>query len=120
MISKVAFTMYPVVNLDRAKKFYEDNLNLIPSKISAEGKWLEYDLPNGGCFAITTMAEGVLPSNKAGGSIAFEVENLESVVSNLKKKKVEVAMDTFQSPVCRFAVILDSEGNGIILHELNK
>ncbi|STX83982.1 Glyoxalase/bleomycin resistance protein/dioxygenase [Legionella donaldsonii] len=120
MLKKVAFTMYPVENLDRAMDFYKKNLGLTPSKISANGHWIEYDLPQGGCFAITTLAEGVKPSAVSGGSIAFEVEDLDSLTQQLKKNGVTFKLDTFSSPVCRMAIIIDSEGNAITLHELNQ
>lgn len=118
MIKKVAFTMYPVENLERARDFYENKLNLKPGHISGSGKWVEYDLPGGGCFAITTMAEGVKPSANSGGSIAFEVGDIAELVSDLKKKDVRIKVDIFQTPVCQMAIILDSEGNALALHQL--
>ncbi|MCE3044177.1 VOC family protein [Legionella sp. 16cNR16C] len=120
MLKKVAFTMYPAENLDRAIDFYKENLGLSPSKISANGHWIEYDLPQGGCFTITTLAEDVKPSAVSGGSIAFEVEDLDSLTQQLKKNRVTFKSDTFSSPVCRMAIIIDSEGNAITLHELNQ
>ncbi len=120
MLKKIAFTMYPVTDLDRAQSFYQDILGLKCSKVSANGAWIEYDLPGGGCFALTTLAEGVSPSNNAGGSVAFEVDNLDELVSDLKSKGVEFKLDVFSSPVCRIAIINDSEGNAVTLHELNK
>lgn len=120
MIKKIAFTMYPVVNMERARQFYEKTLALIPGAISAEGAWIEYDLPDGGCFAITTLAEGVNPSASAGGSVAFEVDNLDELVAQLKSNSVKFKLDTFASPVCKMAVILDSEGNAVTLHQLKK
>ena len=84
MLQKVAFTLYPVLDIHRAKTFYENNFGLSPNKISANGSWVEYDLPGGGCFAITTLAEGVKPSSNSGGSIAFEVEDLDKLVEQLK------------------------------------
>ena len=42
MLKKVAFTMYPVLDINRAKNFYEKNLGLTPSKVSANGSWIEY------------------------------------------------------------------------------
>ena len=36
-------------------------LALKSGSVTAEGAWVEYDLPGGGCFAITTLAEGVKP-----------------------------------------------------------
>lgn len=120
MINKVAFTMYPVSNMERARDFYEKVLKLAPGSITANGAWVEYDLPKGGCFALTTLAEGVKPSSTSGGSIAFEIDNLDDLMANLKSKNVEVKMDIFASPVCRMAVVLDSEGNSLVLHQLNQ
>lgn len=120
MLKKVAFTMYPVENIARARRFYEETLELTPGSISAGGAWVEYDLPGGGCFAITTLAEGLKPSNDAGGKIAFEVENLDALVQQLKSAGVQFKIDLFSSPVCKMAVILDSEGNALTLHQITK
>lgn len=119
MFKKVAFTMYPVIDIDRARQFYEKTLGLKTSKISAGGNWVEYDLAGGGCFAITNLAQGVQPSTNSGGSIAFEVEDLDSLMTDLQRKGVEVKLDIFASPVCRMAVIVDSEGNSLTLHQLH-
>ena len=110
--------MYPVTDVERARHFYEKLLGLSVSKVSAEGAWVEYDLPGGGCFAITNLVEDIKPSANAGGSIAFEVDDLDSLIADLKSKEVIIKLDMFHSPVCRMAVILDSEGNAVILHQL--
>lgn len=120
MIKKVAFTMYPVKDISRARNFYENTLGIKFSSSAAEGKWVEYDLPGGGCFAITTMVPELSPSSSEGGSIAFEVDNLEETMKQLKAKEVQVKLDIFQSPVCRMSVVLDSEGNAVILHQLHR
>lgn len=120
MLKKVAFTMYPVDNLQRAIEFYKTNLGLNPSKVSAQGAWIEYDLPEGGCFALTTLAKGKKPAANAGGSIAFEVDNLDELVTQLKANHVTFKLDTFMSPVCKMAVIVDSEGNAVTLHQLHQ
>lgn len=112
--------MYSVIDMVRARHFYEETLGLKVSQSSAEDKWVEYDLAGGGCFAITTLAEGVQPSSNSGGSVAFEVEDLDALMSQLKAKNVEIKLDIFPSPVCRMAVIIDSEGNSIILHQLSQ
>lgn len=120
MIKKVAFSMYPVIDMARARKFYEETLKIKVGKISSQGAWVEYDLPGGGCMAITTLAQGVKPSMDSGGSIAFEVENLDSMVKELKSKDVRFKVDPFETPVCKMAVALDSEGNAFMLHQLHK
>jgi len=120
MLRKVAFTMYPVQNMERARRFYEKTLGLAPGSVSANGAWVEYDLPGGGCFAITTLAEKVKPSSDAGGKIAFEVENLEVLVKQLKLGGIQFKAELFSSPVCQMAIILDSEGNALTLHQITK
>ncbi len=118
MLKKVAFTMYPVIDIHRAQAFYREHFDLVPSKLSANGHWVEYDLPGGGCFAITTLAEGVKPCDHSGGLIAFEVDQLDRLMDKLKTNGVKIKLDIFSTPVCHMAVILDSEGNAITLHQL--
>jgi predicted enzyme related to lactoylglutathione lyase len=120
MFKKIAFTMYPVVDIHRARHFYEEILGLEVSKVSAGGQWIEYDLVGGGCFAITNLVHGIQPSSNSGGTVAFEVGDLDMLMSQLKAKNVDVKLDIFPSPVCRMAVIIDSEGNALTLHQLNK
>ena len=74
----------------------------------------------GGCFAITDMVENITPSSSSGGSIAFEVDDLDRLVSELKEKNIEFKLDNIETPVCKMAVILDSEGNALTLYQLTK
>ncbi|MGV3278520.1 VOC family protein [Rickettsiales bacterium LUAb2] len=120
MIKKIAFVMYPVTNMDRARNFYENVLELKANSIYGEGSWVEYDLPEGGCLALTNMAQGVTPASDKGGSLAFEVENLDILLAKLKEQNITIKVDTMAFPVCKMAVILDTEGNAITLHQLNK
>ncbi|TBR19647.1 VOC family protein [bacterium] len=115
MIKHIAFTMYPVVDMARARKFYEEDLGLALTK-NFNDAWVEYHLENG-CFAITTMAEGVKPSLRAGGSIAFEVDDLDATLKRLKDRKVAVKVEPFESPVCRMFVAADPEGNAVTIHQ---
>jgi predicted enzyme related to lactoylglutathione lyase len=120
MFKKVAFTMYPIRDVARARGFYEETLGLKRGSMGNQGDnyWIEYDLPQGGCFALTNFVTDE-PSAAAGGTIAFEVEDLDAVIADLKAKNVTFKSDVIQSPVCRMAVILDSEGNSILLHQLH-
>ncbi len=120
MFKKIAFTMYPVTDMARARAFYEDTLGLPPAKESVSGKWIEFDLPDGGCLALTTMVEGVTPSSEAGGSLAFEVDDIKALSEALEAKGVKFKMGLFETPVCHMAIALDSEGNGFMLHQLKR
>jgi predicted enzyme related to lactoylglutathione lyase len=115
-IHKIAFTMYPVRDMARARRFYEQDLGLTMTN-DYHGAWVEYDLA-GGCFAITTMVPHLSPSASAGGSIAFEVDDVDATVAALKAKGNAVKVEPFSSPVCRMAVVLDPEGNAVTLHRV--
>ncbi len=118
MYKRVGFTMYPVTDMARAKAFYAETLGLPGCKELMPGKWVEFDLPGGGCLALSTMVPDAVPSATAGGTIAFEVEDIQALCDSLKSKGVEFKMDLFESPVCHMAVALDSEGNSFMLHQL--
>ena len=117
-VKHIAFTMYPVKDMARARRFYENDLGLKVTNNCAAGAWIEYHLDNG-CFAITTMAEDVAPSANSGGSIAFEVDDVDAVVNRLRTKKTPIKMEPFLTPVCRMAVVLDPEGNALSIHAKN-
>ena len=119
MLEKVAFTVYPVTDAARARAFYEDTLGLKRGSHSSNGVWTEYDLPGGGCFALFKGQE-MQPSSTAGGTIAFEVDDLDAELARLEAKGITIKERLIHSPVCRMSVVLDSEGNVIILHELKK
>ena len=59
------------------------------------------------------------PSAGAGGTIAFEVEDLDGLIAQLKSKGAKFLGDVVNGPKCRMITCLDSEGNSIILHQLN-
>jgi predicted enzyme related to lactoylglutathione lyase len=119
MFKKVAFTMYPVKDAARAREFYETTLGLARSSRGPSVVWTEYDLPGGGCLALFQTGD-IEPSASSGGSIALEVEDLDALCARLKTSGVAFKADNIVSPVCRMAVILDSEGNSILLHELKR
>ncbi|MDE2143387.1 MAG: VOC family protein [Elusimicrobia bacterium] len=114
MVKHIAFTMYPVRNMARARKFYEKGLGLKMTK-NFDDAWVEYHLGNG-AFAITTMASGVKPSADRGGSITFEVKNVDAAVKRLRGVKAKIKVPAFDTPVCRMAFLKDSEGNVLGVH----
>ena len=119
MFQKIAFTMYPVKDMARAEAFYRETLGLGPSTGSVTRGWVEFDLPGGGCIALTVHS-GAEPGAKAGGTIAFEVSDLDRLIEELKAKDVTFMATDIESPVCRMAMCNDSEGNRIVLHQLKK
>ncbi len=120
-IKKMAFSYYPILDAKRARKFYEETLGLEVGMHGSfnETHWIEYDLPGGGCVALTN-AGAEKPSAEAGGTIALEVADLDALMQHLKDQGVIFKSDVIKGPHCRMAVCLDSEGNSLLLHQLDK
>ncbi|HTO03741.1 MAG TPA: VOC family protein [Opitutus sp.] len=116
MIQSIAFTVYPVSDISAARNFYENVLGLKLSR-NFNDQWIEYDVGDG-TFALTTMQMGHTPGAK-GAVVAFEVDNLDLTVAELKAKSVPVVLEPMPTPVCRMAVIADPDGNHVTLHRRN-
>ena len=114
MITDIAFTVYPVSNMDRARAFYEHVLGLHVN-YHYQNQWVEYDLGES-TFAITTTDMGHTPGAK-GAVVAFEVSDLEAFVHKMKERAVTLVTEIFDTPVCRMAVIEDPDGNHITIHK---
>ena len=113
MIQSIAFIAYPVSDIATSRRFYEEVLGL---KLTHEalGTWFEYDLGDT-TFAITTSDEEH-PVPVRGAVVAFEVSDLDAEVARLQKVDVRFLREITETPVCRFAIILDPDGSEIILH----
>src|SRR5579872_1087909 len=115
-IQGIAFTMYPVTDMKRARRFYEQDLGLKPA-VDYRGEWVEYHLWDN-CFALSAMTSPAMkPDANAGGSIALEVRDVDDWVEELRKKGTRIKVEPFSTRVCRMAVIIDSEGNAVTLHK---
>jgi len=115
-VLEFAFTCYPVIEMARARAFYENIIGLVPSMVhdSPEGSWTEYELA-GGTFAIG-QAPGWSPTAE-GASIAFEVDDFDGTIAELREKNIPFKMEPFETPVCRMAFILDTEGSTLCIHQ---
>jgi predicted enzyme related to lactoylglutathione lyase len=119
-IKRVAFTIQPVADVARARAFYEQTLGLEPGLAGGQGDmcWIEYDLPGGGCLALTNTT-GDAPSDSAGATVALEVDDLDALIAELTAAGVRFRSEVVRGPRCRMAMCLDSEGNSILLHQLD-
>ena len=115
MLNKVAFTMYPVEDMPRARAFYEETLGLGPSRNGATSPWVEFDLPGGGCLPSPTS-----PATSRGRTAPPSPSRWTTCRprSPISRARASPSRPRTSSPVCRMAVCLDSEGNAIILHKL--
>ncbi len=113
MITEVAFTAFRVTDLPRARAFYEGVLGLT---VSAEygGVWIEYEI-GAGTFVIQTITPDAPSGNR--GAIAFEVDDLDATVETLQAADTPFVMATNESPICRFTMVTDPDGNPVMLHK---
>lgn len=114
MIKEVAFIAIAVTDKEKARKFYQETLELKPATTAMEGAWTEYELGN------VTIGVGQHPSwqpSRDGTSIAFEVDDIESAISRLKKRGVHFDMDKTETPVCWMAQFRDPDGNKLLVHQ---
>jgi predicted enzyme related to lactoylglutathione lyase len=111
-IKHAAFTMYPVKNMARARKFYEKVLGLKLGK-NYGGKRVEYFPGGTSCFALTNMVPGLKPA----ANIAFEVADLKKAEAKLRKAGAKCVFKTCETPVCFMAAYKDTEGNSFMLHK---
>lgn len=112
MIKKVAFIGHRIQDMERAKHFYGELLGL-KKTTEHEGKWVEFDTPEGKSIALEAFSpEGTPPY------LALETDDIEAEVARLKAAGVEVLLDVMDNKVCKMAIVKDSEGNGLMLHEI--
>jgi len=91
MIKEVAFVAIAVSDAERARKFYQETLELKPTMTGMEGAWVEYDL------GTVTIGVGCHPAWKERG-ITFDMEKTET-------------------PVCWMAQFRDPDGNKLVVHK---
>lgn len=116
-INGIAFSSYAVTDIPKARAFYEGVLKLTvtsETNLGENGHWIEYDI-GPGTLGIGKAA-GWKPSSD-GCTVALEVEDFEEAVEDLKSANVPVRMGPMETPVCRMIMILDPDGNTLILHK---
>ncbi len=114
-IQEIAFTGIPVTDMARARAFYDGVLGLIPTMESAGGMWIEYDIGTA-TLGIGAYGDQWQPSPQ-GTCVALEVDAVDPTIADLRLKGVPIFMEPMDSPVCRFAMICDPDGNKIIIHK---
>src|SRR5437764_14316074 len=85
MIKEVAFVAIAVSDKERARKFYQETLELRPSKTAMEAAWVEYDI---GPVTIGVGSHPAWQPSRDGTTIAFEVEDFDAAMAKLKERGV--------------------------------
>jgi predicted enzyme related to lactoylglutathione lyase len=116
-ITELAFTGYPVTDIKRARAFYEGVIKLVPTRNfeNPNGHWIEYDL-GPSTFAISNMFKEGWKSS-SGPTVAFEVDDFDSAVGELRASDIQFVVEPFENPGCRMTIIADPDGNSVCIHK---
>ena len=115
-IQEIAFSCYPVTDMERARTFYEGILGLtvtMDHKLEGGAHWVEYDIGSG------TLAIGLAPGmepSRDGCSVALEVDDFDKAIEELKAAGVEFNFGPLETSVCHMAFVRDPDGNSIGIH----
>lgn len=116
-------TMLPVIDLRRARAFYEGKLGLKPGGMKPDGKFV-YECAGGALIALFPKEGGTKADHTA---ISFQVTDIGSAISTLKS--AGVVFENYDFPglktvnhVCvlgseKAAWFKDTEGNYLCIHE---
>ena len=115
-IVAIAFTVYGVTDLARARRFYEEALGLAATKEYVKGNlgMVEYDI-GAGTLAIGAGAPQFKPAS-AGGVVALEVDDFDAAVRRLREHGVKFMAEPHETPVCHMVTIADPDGNLLLIH----
>lgn len=130
MIKNIAFTIYAVTDIPKARTFYEGILGLTPGTdfgpVTDESSWIEYNLgkadteADGTQTGEQTFAIGCSPDWKPsqdGAVISFEVDDFDEFIAKLKTANVSFKLEPQTFPTCSMAVIRDPDMNNIMIHK---
>ena len=114
MIKEVAFVAVAVTDKEKARKFYQETLELKLSTSAMDGAWVEYDI---GPVTIGVGCHPAWQPSRDGTTIAFEVDDIDAAIAKLKERGVNFDMEKMETPVCFMAQFRDPDGNKLVVHK---
>ncbi|MDB5068964.1 MAG: glyoxalase [Candidatus Eremiobacteraeota bacterium] len=111
-VTSIAFTMYPVTDLQRAVAFYRDVLGLTPGALVTDF-WAEFDIA-GGTFGVGNFEQVGTPGTAQ--SLAIEVDDMAAFRAALKERGLE-SNEPFETQICFISGVRDPDGNQVWLHQ---
>jgi predicted enzyme related to lactoylglutathione lyase len=116
-VTEIAFVGYPVTDLKRARAFYEGTLGLVKSRLfgNDDQGWIEYDI-GAGTLSIGNMAPD-WKCSPHGGAAGLEVDDFDEALAKIKAEGRTITAGPFDTPVCHMFVVLDPDGNSLVIHK---
>jgi lactoylglutathione lyase len=109
-IQRIGNVFYRVDDMDAAVRFYTEVLGF-GLKLRDGNHWAAFDV--GGA---TLAVEGGAPGGPGGATVSLRVEDIQSVVQDLRNKGAQLS-DVESGPHERRARLTDPAGNQLVLYE---
>lgn len=115
-VLEFAFIVYPATDLARSRAFYEHVLGLQPGLMldTPDEFWVEYEV---GPHTLAIGNEPFLKPSGDGAQLVLEVDDFDATLAHLRRHNVSFALEPFDLPGCRAAIILDPDGNKLGIHK---
>lgn len=121
MITKVAFVAHPTRDLDATRRFFGETLGF--ERTADYGDcWSEFRAPDGTTIALDTFSPKEMDAPSV--YLALETDDIDAEVARLREQGVTVVKEPWtnkdqdDNEVCKMAILLDPNGNGVMLHEI--
>lgn len=110
-IRAVDFVSYNVSDPVRSERFFREVLGLTPT-----APWPGTGFPE---FTVgeTSVFLTNLPQLGQGGALALAVADVRDATEELRAAGVEIAQEPLELGPCFLAIVLDPDGNRIIVHQ---
>ena len=117
-VTGIAFVLYHVTDVARARKFYGEALGLkVCSEMEfAPGQWwVEYDLGGPSALALTNCDSPAMNTGRSPG-VALEISNFDEALALVRAAGIEVTWGPNEFPVCHSFAVKDPDGNDLYFH----
>jgi predicted enzyme related to lactoylglutathione lyase len=114
-VTGVDFTIVPITDFERSKRFYGEVLGLEESKQWGDMPAQEFET---GSLTIAIMKPEAFGQEffPHRFPIALHVEDVAAARAELEANGVTFTADTIDSGVCHMAIFTDPDGNALMLH----
>lgn len=105
------FVMFQVADMPKAVRFYGETLGL-PQEVDTES-FAEFNCGN---VTLSLLSGIEIPGGRAGGNIAFAVEDVQAAYEELKANGAALEGEPVDYGCCKAVTVQDPDGNVVILH----
>ena len=118
-VTGIAFALYRVTDVARARKFYGETLGLktcTEMEFAPGMWWIEYDAGGPSALALTNFELPAMNGPRTSG-VALEVTNYAEALAQLRAAGVAITWGPNEFPVCHSFAVKDPDGNDLYIHQ---